>query len=212
MLVSDIIPITKDRHRVVLDTGESFVLYKGELRTLKIAKGSDISDEMYDNIMHGILPKRAKLRMMNLLKTKDYTEYQLSKKLLDAGYPDDVVREALTYVKSFDYVDDLRFAKAYINDEASKRSRKEIWLKLSQKGIEKEVLDRAFADIFGSSSDAYDVSSFDEEEVIKKALIKKHFTGREDYEERQKLLAYFYRRGFEMDKVYRAMDHFSKEE
>ena len=206
MLITAIEPITKDRHRVLLENGENFVLYKGEIRHLRLKEGLELSDKYYDSIMTVILPKRAKLRMMNLLNVKDYTEYQLSKKLLDAGYPRAIVDEALSYVKSFNYVDDLRYAKSFIASESGKRSRKEIELKLLQKGIHKDVTAEAFYAISGDSEEGAD-KTFDETEVIVKALKKKHFTGEESYEEKQKILAYFYRRGFNMDAVYRAMDN-----
>ena len=83
---------------------------------------------------------------------------------------------------------------------------KELYQKLSSKGISKEILDGAFAEVYGSYKDAREESSFDETDVIIKTLKKRGFTGNESYEERQKLLAYFYRRGFEMDSVYKAMD------
>ncbi len=205
MLIQSLEPITKDRHRVLLENGENFVLYKGEIRHLKLKEGMELSDKDYDSIMHVLLPKRAKLRMMNLLKVKDYTEYQLSKKLLDAGYPRTIVEEALDYVKSFNYVDDLRYAKSFISSEAGKRSRKEIELKLLQKGIHKDVAAEAFYLVSGDSEEGMG-KTFDEREVILKALKKKHFTGEESYEEKQKILAYFYRRGFDMEAVYKAMD------
>ena len=47
----------------------------------------------------------------------------------------------------------------------------------------------------------------EETERVIRGLEKKHFTGEESYEEKQKILAYFYRRGFNMDAVYRAMDN-----
>ncbi|MBR5897256.1 MAG: RecX family transcriptional regulator, partial [Lachnospiraceae bacterium] len=108
--------------------------------------------------------------------------------------------------KSFGYIDDRQYALDYIGEQSSKRSKKELYLKLSQKGISKEVLDGVFSEVYGSYKDAREDSSFDETDVILKTLKKKGYTGNESYEDRQKLLSYFYRRGFEMDTVYKAMD------
>lgn len=206
MQIDAIEEISKERSRVKLDTGETFVLYKGEFRLLKLKQGSELSEETYNQIKNVVLPKRAKLRCLNLLKSRAYTEYQLRKKLIDGGYPLEVIDIAIKYVKSFGYIDDYQYSLDFINQECKKHSRKEIYLKLSQKGINKEVLDSAFYDTYGSYKDAEPESSFDEISVIKKALSKRHYTGEETYEERQKLLAYFYRRGFDMDVVHKAMD------
>ncbi|MBR6309276.1 MAG: regulatory protein RecX [Lachnospiraceae bacterium] len=206
MLIESIEPVSKDRSRVKLEGGHEFVLYKGELRILKLKEGADLSDEVYRNIMETVLPKRAKLRALNLLKARAYTEYGLKKKLAEGGYPDSVSDIAIAYVKSYGYINDRQFALDYLSDQSAKRSKKELYQKLSSKGISKEILDGAFAEVYGSYKDAREESSFDETDVIVKTLKKRGFTGNESYEERQKLLAYFYRRGFEMDSVYKAMD------
>ena len=206
MQINLIEPVTKDRSRVVLDSGESFVLYKGELRLLKIKEQGELPEEIYKQIFTVVLPKRAKLRAMNLLKTRPYTEYELTKKLREGGYPEAVIDIAISYVKDYGYVNDKQYALDYIKTYVSRRSKKELYQKLIQKGIGKETLDAAFNDTYGTYKDAR-TDLFDESEVIKKTLVKKCFTGKETYEEKQKLLAYFYRRGFDMDMVYKAMDY-----
>ena len=206
MLIKSIDPVSKDRSRVTLEDGRSFVLYKGELRILKLKEDTDLNNDVYKNIMETVLPKRAKLRALNLLKARPYTEYGLRKKLSEGGYPESVSDIALAYVKSYGYINDRQYALDYIREQSKRRSKKELYLKLSQKGIGKETLDGVFAEVYGSYKDARDTSSFDESEVILKTLKKKGFTGNESYEERQKILSYFYRRGFEMDLVYKAMD------
>lgn len=206
MQINSIEPITKDRSRIKLDSGESFVLYKGEIRLLRLKDGEELSEDVYTRIITAILPKRAKLRLMNLLKTKAYTEYQLRKKLLEGDYPPSVVDTAVEYVKSYGYINDRAYAIDYIQANSSAHSKKELYLKLSQRGIQRETLDAAFNELYGEYKDASIDSPTDEVAVIKRVLSKRGYTGNESYEERQKLLAYFYRRGFEMDKVYAAMD------
>ena len=210
MLINSIEPVTKDRSKIILDTGESFVLYKGELRLLKLKENGELPVENYNQIMKTVLPKRAKLRCLNLLKSKSYTEYQLKKKLFDGGYPETVIDEAIEYIKSFGYVNDKDYAVDYIKYHREQQSRKELYLKLSQKGIQKETLDNAFNEVYGSYREAKEDPSFNEIELIIKTLKKRGFTGTESYEDRQKILAYFYRRGFEMDMVYKAMDTFDE--
>ena len=55
--------------KIYIDNEFAFVLYKGELKTYHICENKVISDSVYDSIMHELLPKRAKLRCMNLLKS-----------------------------------------------------------------------------------------------------------------------------------------------
>lgn len=210
MLIESVEPVGKDRSCVTLEDGRSFVLYKGEMRILKLKENTDLSEEVYRNIMETVLPKRAKLRALNLLKTRAYTEYGLRKKLTEGGYPESVTDIAISYVKTFGYINDRQYALDYIGEQSARRSKKELYLKLSQKGIAKEVLDGVFGELYGSYKDAREDSSFNETDVILKTLRKKGYTGNESYEDRQKILSYFYRRGFEMDSVYRAMDSFKE--
>ena len=207
MLVVSIKEINKQRERVLLDTEESFILYKGEIRTLKIREGSELSFENYEKIVKGILPKRCKLRAMNLLKERSYTVYQLKKKLTDSGYPENIVNDTIDYVSSFGYVDDLKYAMAYIGEKEGSYSRTKIRQKLLTKGISGKVTDEAYHKLglereeFGESD-----SSELEYELIRKTLKKRGYSKDLDYEGKQKVLAYFYRRGFDIDKVRRAMD------
>lgn len=206
MMIVSIDPISKDRSRIRLDSGEKFILYKGEIRILKIKAYSELPESVYMQIMKAVLPKRAKLRAMNLLKARDYTEYQLHKKLSDAEYPAEIVDVAVEYVKSFGYVNDRRYAVSYIKEQSSRRSRKEIAQKLQQKGIPRDIIEGVFYELVGENSGYEESKEFDETEVIIKALRKKKYDGSESYEDKQKLLAYFYRKGFDIDSVYKAMD------
>ena len=207
MQIESIEPVSNNRMQIMLDTGEKFILYKGELRLLKIKGVGALSEEVYKQIVSGILPKRARFRAMNLLKSRMYTEYQLRRKLMDGGYPDYIVDQAISYVKQYGYVNDREYAIAFIEEQRSKRSRKEIANKLLSKGIEHETIDSAFMSIYGDTA-GEDTETFDEIAVIEKALVKKGFTGQESYEEKQKLLGYFYRKGFSIDHVHAAMDRF----
>lgn len=203
MEIVEIIECGKSRSKIKLDTGENFVLYRGEIKMLHIKEGSELSQTVYDNILKGILPKRCKMRALNLLKERPYTEYQLSTKLSDGGYPDDVVAGTLSYVKSYGYVNDREYAHSYIAEKVSKTSINEIKVKLLQKGIEKEVIEEAIYEYRNESGIDSETSEY---EAIEKLLKKRGYSFDASYEERQKQLAYFYRRGFNTEIVKKVME------
>lgn len=200
-------PVTRNRVRLVLDNGESFILYSGELRLLKIKGVGVLSDEVYHTIVSDILPKRARMRAMHLLTSRDYTEHQLRSKLCESGYPDTVVDAALEYVRSYGYVNDSRYAVEFISQERERHNRKEIEIKLMRKGIPQSVIEEAFFAVYRDSDG--DNPESDELMLIRKALSKLGFTGAESYEERQKLLARFYRKGFSPELVRTVMDGYT---
>ena len=51
MIITDITDISKTKVKVCIDNGETFALYKSELRKLQIKKGEVITDQCYQQIM-----------------------------------------------------------------------------------------------------------------------------------------------------------------
>ena len=204
MIVTDVIELDKKRSKVFLDGEFAFVLYKGELRDYKIKVGSDLSLNTYDEITGTVLSKRVKLRAMNLLQKKDYTEKQLRDKLNEGLYSQELVDEAIDYVKLFRYLDDDRFARDYITYHMSMRSRNRIIQDLVQKGIGKDILMPIMEEIYeeAGSESGEDV----ELEQIQKLLIKKHYDKEMEFKDKQKIMAFLMRRGYSMDKIKRAME------
>lgn len=199
-IVTEIEQWTKSRVKIYIDQQFAFALYKGELRLLGIKKGEPIEDADYEQVMTVILPKRAKLRSMNLMKTKDYTEWQLRDKLKQGFYPEEVIDEALEYVKSYHYIDDERYARSYIVYHSESRSRTRIEMDLLKKGVHKEIIKAAYDEAL-----EYDKLP-DEAELITKLLRKKHYCAEEaTYEEKQKMTGFLYRKGFRMDAIRRAL-------
>lgn len=202
MLVTRVEQLDKKKCGIYLDNGESFALYKSEMRILKVKEGAQLEDKSYRAIMENVLPRRAKLRAMNLLKARDYTRYQLESKLRDGLFPKSIIDIAVEYVSSYGYIDDLRYAKCFIEEKLSISSLNEIKRKLLMKGIDKETISKAMESINEEESgSAISETSERERELIQKTLEKRGYTDDWDYEDKQKLLAYFYRRGFDIDVV-----------
>lgn len=170
MIVTDIVEVTKAKCRVFLDGEFAFVLYKGELRLYRIRKGEAIPEETIREIVHELLPKRAKKRSLMLLQKKDYTEMELRRKLQDGEYPTEAIEEAITYAKSFQYIDDDRYCTAYINCYSTKWSKQQITSKLMAKGIKKNRISRIYEQLVQDEE-----LKSTEEELIREILRKKHY-------------------------------------
>ena len=142
MTVSRIEPVSKTRYKVFIDGQFAFALYKGELSRYHIVDGSEIDENVYQ-ILYKDNVKRAKLRAMHLLSDMGRTESQLRTKLLQGGYPQKIVDEAITYVKSFGYINDREYARNFVESRKEKKSRKEIYAALCQKGLDSELIKEA---------------------------------------------------------------------
>lgn len=192
--------VTKSRIRVYLEEEPAFVLYKGEARRLHIREGMELTQENYDIIMEELLPKRAKLRAMNLLKSREYTVKQLRDKLESGEYPQDVIEEALAYVASFHYTDDLRYAVSFITSHENARSRRRIEQDLLARGIDRDTVEKAWTEWEEEGG------CQDEQAMIHKLLEKKHFVPeRANLKEKQKMYGFLMRKGFSGEQVRKAI-------
>lgn len=200
MIVTQISEVTKSRCRIYLDGQFAFVLYKGEIRQLQIKENQELSGESYQQIMAQILPKRAKLRCMNLLQSRDYTRRQLEEKLIQGDYPRECIEEALAYVESYGYIDDERYAKDYIEYHIGTRSKVRIETDLQKKGIAKDTVRAAFDKLADTGMEQ------DEDAMIRDLLRKKNYcTDGATDREKQKMYGFLYRRGFSPESILKAL-------
>lgn len=200
MTVTDIAEISKSKVKVWVDNEAAFVLYKGELGKLDIIKGKALSEKSFRHITEELLVKRARLRCLNLLKGRDYTKYQLTVKLRQGLYPEPVIENALNYVASYGYIDDVRYAQAYIKYAGASKSKKQIMYDLRKKGVSKQDIAYAYAKCEEKNI------SVDETDLIKKILQKKNYRKESStLEERRKMTAFLYRKGFSWENICRAV-------
>lgn len=200
MIVTAIEALSRSRSKVYLDESFAFVLYKGELRLYGVQEGEALEEEAYRRIMEEILPKRAVLRCMNLLKSRAYTESQLREKLGQGLYPADCIDFALEYVKSYHYVDDGRYAAEYIENQRDKKSRRMMEQELARKGLPRELIEAAF------ESQEEQGCVPDEDALAQKWIRKKRFDAETaDFKERQKMAAFLYRKGIGSEAIKKAL-------
>lgn len=200
MLVTQIQPFDKKRCKVFLDGEFAFVLYNGECRKYGIREGEELSDEIHGTIMGEILLKRARLRAMNLLQKRDYTENKLREKLRSGLYPEPVIDEAIAYVESFHYVDDYRYANDFIRCNGSKLSFRQLEQKLMQRGVSEDTIRKAWKEWEETGG----VCS--EEEIVRRLLHKRGFDAlTADAVSKQKECAYLLRKGFAWETIRSAM-------
>ena len=201
MKVLHIVELDKKKSKVYLENGESFALYLGEIKKYQIEEGVDLKEAVYQEIVYEVLEKRARERMLYLLKDMDKTEKQILEKLMAGNYPKTAVEAAILFGKEHHYIDDKRYAEEFIRAKGQKLSRKELEYKLLQKGISKEICQ----EVLKSAED----EGVQEEEAIERLLQKKNVNFSEiTPKERQKIYAYFMRKGFSYDSILKKVNEF----
>lgn len=196
MIITKITEAPKSRKKIEIDGEFAFVLYKGELSVYGIKENNEIREEDYQEIMTKILPKRAKLRAMNLLKSRTYTTAQLEEKLKMGGYPPQVISEAINYVASFGYINDSQYAYDFIEYNKENKSKNRIMTDLRRKGISGDMAEEAWEEVVGE-----DRQELEKQQIIK-LLEKKHFSSQNaTLQESQKMMAFLYRKGFAIETI-----------
>ena len=193
MLITQISELDKKRMKIRTDEGDMFVLYKGEVRRLKLREGEELTAEVYEEIRNEILIKRAKKRAMFLLEKMDRTESQLRDKLRQGFYGEDIIEEAVSYVKGYHYIDDTRYAQSYVRWQKECKSKRQIQADLMQKGIDRETVALALEAEYEPET---------EQKLILKWIEKRNYSiGNSDIKEKRKMYQFLMRKGFRSEEI-----------
>ena len=185
MYIERIEQLEKGRRRLVFETGERLVLYKGEIRSYDLSEGQDIPKTLYQELLFDVLGKRATKRAMHLLEKQDRTEYQLREKLRQNEYPKEAVEQ------SYHYIDDLRYACSYVRYQKEKKSNRRLQQDLQKKGVAKEFIEQALLE----------EGNEDETDAIQRLLEKKGYTPEMPREQANKIYQFLLRRGYKSSDI-----------
>lgn len=195
MTVTAIVPVDKRKCKVFLGEDFAFVLYKSEAARFHIEEENDLSEQTYEKIKEEILLKRARDRALYLLQSQGRTKAEMIQKLQKDGYPDDVIREVMSFLEEYHFVDDSSYTENYIHVNKSRKSSRQIVFELQQKGVDKDTISRMLEE-----------APINEDDTVR-ALLKKKTGGQipADWKERQKLADFLGRKGFSFDVIQRVL-------
>ncbi len=194
MIITAISPLDhgKGKAQVSFDEKEALILYISEIKKLGMEEQMFVSEVLYHRLFYEIVGKRAIKRAMHLLEKMDRTEQQLRKKLLEGRYPNELVEEAIAYVKSYHYIDDERYARTFIRLNQDRRSIGRMKMDLFAKGISADTIDRAIDEEYETLP----------ETLIQKLMEKKNFDpDAATRQETAKMYQYLFRKGFSRDEI-----------
>lgn len=198
MIVTNVESLTKTKFIVEVDGKFAFVLYKGELKRFGVTQGVELSEKIYQQIRTEIVLKRAKLRAMHLLADTARSEKGLREKLRQGHYPEDIIEQAMDYVRSFGYLDDRKYAESFVLSRKESKSRKEIYAALLQKGVSAEQIQEVLDEVYAEEG---------EKEAIRKLILKRHVDVLQaNEEELHKLYGYLARKGFRYEEIRKAIE------
>lgn len=198
MEVTNIEKVNKSRVKVFIDGEYAFPLYNKDIILYQLEEGKDIPEEVYESIKEEIVFYRSKLKAMSLLMTMDRTEFELRQKLQRLGYPDDIIDKTIEYLYSYGYINDKNYASSHVQGRKYNKSKLVLKMELLKKGIDKDIIEETIRVQYSSDENSEDPEIL----AIKKAISKKRVDlDNITWEDKQKLIASLYRKGFSIDKI-----------
>lgn len=206
LVITKIEPMDKLRVRVYINEEAVFWLYRKDYRELSLEEGQGISENSLFAIENEIVLRYAKKQALTMLERMDRTEQELSTKLREKEFSDQVVAQAIAYVKSFHYLDDYRYTLNYIRGRYQTKSKRQLSYSLYQKGITQMDIDNAYDELKESFSSETEEKDLEEEAIAR--IIRRKGKPIEEFskEEKQKLVASLYRKGFHGHTIQKVMN------
>ena len=192
---------------VTPDTGSAFFLRISYLKQVKeeqllyISYGAaaeqrsvEFSDEEAADILNAALVYSAEVAAMTYLARAEQSRFGLTQKLLHKSIDKHAVSEALDYLESVHYLDDERFAAAWLRSRSIDHAEGRIRLsaELASRGISKQVANSVLKEFF---------SEHDEQELCERAYRKCIRVKKDDEKIRSALL----RNGFTSGEIKKVM-------
>ncbi|MDD3221482.1 MAG: regulatory protein RecX [Clostridia bacterium] len=200
MQISYIEKSGKNKVRITLADGDKFIISERDWRSFGVDAGDEIEDDILNKLYTEYLLPKAKFRALNLLKMRDRSRQELRQRLKQDGYPEIVIQKTIEYIDGYHYLDDVRFAKNYVDYRGKRKSRRELEYELSGKGI----------DLRSMSLEGEEFNMPEDKDTIRSLLLKRwgeHPSP--DQKERDRMLRYLARHGFgsgDILSVYRELD------
>jgi regulatory protein len=129
-----------------------------------------------------------------MLGNSDKSSGDIARKLVDSGYPENIVRDVIGQLESYGYIDDERYVRNYIESVSGRKSRREILNYLRNHNINVRTIEGVMGELY-----------VDEHDAVRRLVAKKGYSMEEfasiGYDERNKIIQYLLRKGFSMETI-----------
>ena len=146
---------------------------------------------------------KARSRAIKYIMYKMRTSLEVYNKLKELEFPEKEINKVIEDLTQLEYINDEEYAKKFIasNIKTKKLSKSVLRLKLKNKGISDEIIDKYLVELGASDIDA-----------IIKILEKKKFLKTIDFDEKNNIKLYCMRKGFSISDINQAIKEISFKE
>ncbi len=133
-----------ERYNIYLDEQYAFSVHESVLVKFGLTKGKPLDEWFIDEVVYEDEIRKAFNRALHYLGFRMRSEYEVKKKLLDAGYGEAIVLEAIVKLKRLGFLDDESFSEALLQTQVKSSSKgpRAIQQELQKKGVKKELQEK----------------------------------------------------------------------
>lgn len=184
----------KDRYSIYIDDKYSFSLSEGGLLNSHLVVGQELDESELANIKADANFDKAYHRSLDLIARRPRSEWELRDYLKRKDYDQGVTEQVMRRLRQTGHLDDLTFAKAWVDNRRLLKSvsKRRLKQELRQKRVNDDVINQVLTE-----------DETDERSVLRELIAKKRQQTR--YQDDLKLMQYLSRQGFNYDDIKSAM-------
>lgn len=196
----------KKRYSIYINDQYYMGVSENVLVNHNLRKGMIVSLAVLNDIVYEEEQSKANHYALRLLSFRGRSEREIISKMQEKEYNDNTIKNTLSFLKSYKYIDDNSFASDYIRSKIRTKKYGKIKVKqdLMQKGVSKDII----------NSKVEELTSFDQEyqSALDISMKKLETTYKNDDHQAQyrKLGAFLQRRGFEYEVISKILNKLVK--
>ena len=147
--------------------------------------------------------EQAYRKALFILERRDHTEKELQKKLRDKDFSQECIAVAMERLKEYGLIDDRRFTEQYLRYRSVNHSKRVLSMKLLQKGIHTELFESVYEELKRESGTEPEQEALKQavEALLRKAERKGYSVGNLPNDEKNRMVAALYRKGFSVTRI-----------
>jgi regulatory protein len=137
----------KERVNIFLDEEYAFSLSVELIYKEGLKKNDEVDSKRLELLAEAESKIRCKSTALKIIERSYKTEKEVIEKLKEKGYEDSAINKSIEFLKEYNFINDVNYAKAYIKDKLNSVGSQKIKYTLLQKGIAKEIIEEELADL-----------------------------------------------------------------
>jgi len=149
-----------ERVNVYIDGEFAFGLMREILYKYGLSEDMEVDREFIDEVLLEEEWLKAKDKALKFLSYRQRSQKEIEDKLKKEGFSDEIIEKTVDFLKSYNLIDDIAFAKNFMMDKSNinKYGPERIRYELYMRGISKDIIDEVLEDYGDEYSIALDLA------------------------------------------------------